>query len=49
MTIYGVARLAGVSTAIVSRALSGTGQIAPRTRATIEAVAEQLGLNALPA
>lgn len=42
-TIYDVARLAGVSTATVSRALNGTGQIAPRTRAKIEAVVEQLG------
>jgi DNA-binding LacI/PurR family transcriptional regulator len=42
-TIYDVARHAGVSTATVSRALNGTGQIAPATRATIEAAVEELG------
>ena len=45
-TIYDVAKLAGVSTATVSRALNGTGQIAPSTRATIEAAVEQLGYRA---
>jgi DNA-binding LacI/PurR family transcriptional regulator len=42
-TIYDVARLAGVSTATVSRALNGTGQIAPATRAAIDSAVEQLG------
>src|SRR3989442_15472768 len=42
-TIYDVARLAGVSTATVSRALNGTGQIAPATRASIEEAVERLG------
>jgi LacI family transcriptional regulator, galactose operon repressor len=45
-TIYDVARLAGVSTATVSRALNGTGQIAPPTRAAIEAAVKQLGYRA---
>ena len=42
-TIYDVAQLAGVSTATVSRALNATGQIAPATRAAIEAAVAELG------
>ncbi len=38
-----VAREAGVSTATVSRALSGRGHVAPGTRARVEAVAASLG------
>ena len=41
-TIYDVAREAGVSTATVSRALNGTGRIAPATREAIEQAVERL-------
>jgi LacI family transcriptional regulator len=45
-TIYDVARLAGVSTATVSRALNGTAPIAPTTRTAIDQAVEQLGYRA---
>lgn len=41
--IVDVAREAGVSTATVSRALSGKDYISPTTKALVEAVAERLG------
>jgi DNA-binding LacI/PurR family transcriptional regulator len=42
-TIYSVAQRAGVSTATVSRALNGTGQIAPATRQAIDDAVRELG------
>ena len=42
-TIYDVARLAGVSTATVSRSLNGTGQTAPSTRRAIDEAVRELG------
>ncbi|WP_084101124.1 LacI family DNA-binding transcriptional regulator [Demequina sp. NBRC 110051] len=41
--IQKVAELAGVSTATVSRALSGKSSVSPATRARVEAAAKQLG------
>ena len=41
--ILSVAELAGVSTATVSRALSGNGHVSPATRTLVLAAAEQLG------
>jgi len=43
VSIDEVARLAGVSTATVSRALSGRGQVSPATRARVESAAKSLG------
>jgi DNA-binding LacI/PurR family transcriptional regulator len=42
-TIVDVARAARVSTATVSRALNGTGQVAPQTRRRVEAAVRELG------
>jgi DNA-binding LacI/PurR family transcriptional regulator len=47
-TIYDVARLAGVSTATVSRALNGTAPIAAATRTAIDDAVEQLGYRPNP-
>jgi DNA-binding LacI/PurR family transcriptional regulator len=47
-TIYDVARLAGVSTATVSRALNGTAPIAVPTRAAIDDAIAQLGYRPNP-
>jgi DNA-binding LacI/PurR family transcriptional regulator len=47
-TIYDVARLAGVSTATVSRALNGTAPIAVATRAAIDDAVAQLGYRPNP-
>jgi DNA-binding LacI/PurR family transcriptional regulator len=47
-TIYDVARLAGVSTATVSRALNGTAPIAVATRAAIDDAIAQLGYRPNP-
>ena len=47
--IADVARAAGVSTATVSRALSGRGIVAPRTKELVQRVADELvrGVRAL--
>jgi LacI family repressor for deo operon, udp, cdd, tsx, nupC, and nupG len=47
-TIYDVARLAGVSTATVSRALNTPAPIAPATRSAIDDAVEQLGYRPNP-
>lgn len=43
VTIYDVAREAGVATSTASRALSNPGRVSARTRLHVEAVAERLG------
>ncbi|OAT75415.1 LacI family transcriptional regulator [Mangrovibacter phragmitis] len=43
VTAQDVARLAGVSRAVVSRALSNNGSVSPQSRARVEAAARQLG------
>lgn len=43
ITAQDVADLAGVSRAVVSRALSNSGSIAPKTRSKVQQAAEQLG------
>ncbi|WP_181782734.1 LacI family DNA-binding transcriptional regulator [Pseudonocardia pini] len=43
VTIYDVAREAGVATSTASRALSNPGRVSDRTRAHVAAVAERLG------
>lgn len=43
VTIRDVAKVAGVSTATVSRSLNGTGNVPPVTRELIETVVEKLG------
>lgn len=43
VTIQDVARLAGVSRTVVSRALSSDGSISPDTRARVLRAAEELG------
>lgn len=48
-TLLDVARAAGVSRTTASAALGGTGRIASRTRARVEAIAEAMGYVANPA
>ncbi|QNM97670.1 LacI family DNA-binding transcriptional regulator [Chitinimonas koreensis] len=42
-TIYDIAQKAGVSVMTVSRALNGTGYVAEKTRAKVQAAAQELG------
>lgn len=44
-TIYDVAKLAGVSTATVSRVLNRTGKVAPKTEAIVKKAMEQLNFS----
>src|SRR5581483_1276875 len=48
LTIRDVARAAGVSTATVSRALRGVGNVDPRTRTRVVAIAQEMKFSISP-